>query len=129
VNQLDPEVLATFQEEAAERLATMEDGLLLLEREGGQNPSTMREIFRDAHSLKAAANLLGFRGVELMAHQMENTFDLMRRGSLPVDDGLYTLLLGGVDALRALVGNPGAEPGVAVQDTLRALRALLIRHG
>lgn len=123
MNFLDAEVVATFQEEAAERLTSIENGLLSLEKKQTLDAELMRQVFRDAHSLKAAANLLGFQAIDLLAHQMESTMDRLMRGNITASGTLYSLLLSGVDSLRDLTQEPDADPS-QVSDLIAELRAL-----
>lgn len=104
----DTEVLATFAEESAERLQGLEAGLLELERTlGSPSPDLLDAVFRDAHSVKAGANLLGLRGLERAAHSLENVLDRMRKGHLALNEDVISALLEGVDLLRDLLGDTG----------------------
>lgn len=116
----DAEVLATFAEEAAERLQGLEDGLLALEKALDAPPGgLLDEMFRHAHSVKAGAGLLGLRGVERAAHTLENVLDLLRKGTLDATDDVVTALLDGVDLLRDLLGE-----GADAQELSRKLSVL-----
>lgn len=118
----DPEVVATFQEESAERLASVESGLLNLEKNSGaMDPELLRQVFRDAHSLKAAANLLGFTSIERLAHRMENTLDMLRNGRLTPGGSLFSALLEGVDGLREMTRAPGGPAPTFIDACLRRL--------
>lgn len=97
-------VLQVFTEETAERLASIEAGLLKLEADGNQvEDSVVHGIFRDAHSVKAGANLLKLENVENLAHKLENILEMVRKGQLVPDDQTITILLETVDKLRELM--------------------------
>ena len=118
----DPEVLAAFAEEASERLGALEAGLLELERSPGQpQGDRLNAVFRDAHSIKAGANLLHLQSLETAAHRLENVLDSLRKGQLAPREDVTQALLDGVDLLRELLGSTGA-PGPA--DTLQRLAVL-----
>lgn len=109
----DQEVLETFAEEAGARLLAMEQGLLALEHARLAPPEgLLDELFRNAHSVKAGAGLLGLRGLERAAHSLENVLDHLRTGRLAATDDVVTALLQGVDLLRDLMGDGGDPRGM-----------------
>jgi len=120
----DPEVLAAFAEESEQRLAELEKGLLTLERAPqSPPPDLLNAVFRDAHSVKAGAGLLGLRHVEKAAHRLENVLDLLRSGRLSAEPEVCQALLDGVDLLReTLQSSASASP--ETDSRLAALKAL-----
>src|SRR5258707_7728461 len=104
-----------YRTEAAENLATMEQSLLLLERENRASPEHVREALRAAHTLKGNSAMLGFEIVTQTAHTLEDRFEQMMSGALPFTTDLVTQLLEAVDGLRtqvqvALEGSQAADP-------------------
>jgi chemotaxis protein histidine kinase CheA len=104
----DPELLATFRAEVEERLASLQAGLLTLE--GSGNPKkAVGSLFRDAHTVKGSARMLGLSGVLHVSHSMEDLLGALRDGRFAVRRDLVDLLLASCDAIgRAL---PGGELG------------------
>ncbi|MBI5520774.1 MAG: Hpt domain-containing protein [Desulfovibrio sp.] len=103
----DPEVLAAFAEESAGRMTSLENGLLALERDpANPAPDLLNSVFRDAHSVKAGANLLGLRPVETAAHRLENVLDRLRSGRMAPGPDVCQALLDGVDLLRDVLERP-----------------------
>ncbi|MCW2681752.1 MAG: cheA [Frankiales bacterium] len=102
----DPELLATFRAEVEERLASLQAGLLTLEDHG--NPKkVVGSLFRDAHTVKGSARMLGLQGVLHVSHSMEDLLGALRDGRFAVRRDLVDLLLASCDAIgRAL---PGGE--------------------
>ncbi len=102
----DPELLATFRAEVEERLASLQAGLLTLEGHG--NPKkVVGSLFRDAHTVKGSARMLGLQGVLHVSHSMEDLLGALRDGRFAVRRDLVDLLLASCDAIgRAL---PGGE--------------------
>jgi chemotaxis protein histidine kinase CheA len=102
----DPELLATFRAEVEERLASLQAGLLTLEGHG--NPKkVVGGLFRDAHTVKGSARMLGLQGVLHVSHSMEDLLGALRDGRFAVRRDLVDLLLASCDAIaRAL---PGGE--------------------
>jgi two-component system chemotaxis sensor kinase CheA len=98
VSEPAPEILALAREEAGESLARIESSLLALES-GTPEPDTLDALFRDAHSIKGAASMVGMSDVAAIAHAMEDRLERCRHhGELPVE--LVEPLLAAADAVR-----------------------------
>ncbi|WP_419784803.1 Hpt domain-containing protein [Pseudodesulfovibrio sp.] len=98
-------VLEVFLEETVERLDSVESGLLRLENGTGDSATLINSIFRDAHSVKAGANLLKLANIETLAHKLENILEMIRRGEIQVTEMIITASLESIDKLRELLGN------------------------
>lgn len=121
----DPEVLAAFAEESAVRIGSLERGLLALERDpASASADLLHSVFRDAHSVKAGANLLGLRQVEVAAHRLENVLDMLRSGRLAAGPEVCQALLDGVDLLREILDAPAAPRALDADQRLAALTGL-----
>lgn len=117
------DVLTVFVEESRERLASIERGLLVLEKNCRDVDEAMiHGIFREAHSIKAGANLLHLRNIEDLAHKLENILERMRRRELTPTGRIISILLEGLDAMREMVED--VEAG-----EVRDVSALLERLG
>ena len=102
----DPELLTTFRAEVEERLASLQAGLLILEHHASPK-QVVAGLFRDAHTVKGSARMLGLSGVLRVSHAMEDLLGALRDGRFPVRRDLVDLLLAAGDAIgRAL---PGGE--------------------
>lgn len=100
---MDSEVLSTFLAESEDRLADIESGILVLESYGEEiDEELIHSIFRDAHSIKAGANLLGLENIERLAHGLENVLVLIREGRLIPDKTVASLLLEALDTINEL---------------------------
>ncbi len=127
--ETDPEVLAAFVEEASERIVALESGLLELERTANApQADLLNAIFRDAHSIKAGANLLHFSTLEIAAHRLENVLDSLRKGQLSARVDVTQALFDGVDLLRELLNSPGAPAPADYQACLAKLGELAKQH-
>jgi two-component system chemotaxis sensor kinase CheA len=105
---IDRELLVqTFLAEAEETFGRMEQALVALEARPGDE-EILHALFRDAHTLKGGAALVGFDGVRDLAHDLEDVLERLRVRSLGVTDALVTLLLRSVDVLRQAVGAAAA---------------------
>jgi two-component system, chemotaxis family, sensor kinase CheA len=93
---------AMFAEEAEGRLATLSELLLELERNGGDQ-ELLSSVFREAHTLKGAAAVVGLADVLRVAHAMEEILEGLRRGDASATPELVDALLGAVDGMREMV--------------------------
>src|SRR4051812_13298472 len=117
----DPELLATFRAEVEERVASLSAGLLQLE----SHPSPRQVIgglFRDAHTVKGSARVLGLDGVLQGAHPCEGPLGGLGDGRLTVRRDLIDLLLAACDGITSAM--PGIEDPVPDEHLLALAAAL-----
>ncbi|MBX6372142.1 MAG: hybrid sensor histidine kinase/response regulator [Acidothermus sp.] len=117
----DPELLATFRAEVEDRLASLSAGLLQLEA-GNTSRQLLAGLFRDAHTVKGSARMMGLTAVLETAHAAEDLLGALRDGRFAVRRDLIDLLLATVDGIgRAIPG----DPSPVGDDHLEALRSAL----
>jgi len=122
VPDADAELLQLFQDETTQRLDAMDTALLAAET-GDVPPDTIDALFRNAHTIKGAAGILGFSDIAALAHAVEEILALARsRGAF--HPALAAPLLRATAALRARVDG-AAEPFDALIGELKASRAAL----
>ncbi|GAC1592795.1 MAG: hybrid sensor histidine kinase/response regulator [Acidimicrobiales bacterium] len=115
----DDELLGIFAEEASGRLQRLATGLLRLE--SGLDPALVDELFREAHTIKGGAAVVGLPDVGAVAHVMEDLLHGLREGLRPATSELVDTLLEGVDGLRAIItGLPSHTEGDDDAGMLRA---------
>jgi two-component system, chemotaxis family, sensor kinase CheA len=93
-----------FTGEAEELLDTLSRDLIELEGQG-QNvrPELVNKIFRNVHSLKGLAGMLGFSEISELSHNLEDMLDKLRMGKIEITRDLIDLLYDSVDSLNRLV--------------------------
>ncbi|MCK9381779.1 MAG: response regulator [Sulfuritalea sp.] len=79
----DPELFRLFKAESEEHLARLDDGLLRLEKTPADQ-ALLEELFRESHSLKGAARMLGLARIETAAHGLESILNAARKGEAPL---------------------------------------------
>lgn len=97
------QVANVFFEEANELLDNLEGYLLTLETEP-ENQEVISAVFRAMHTIKGSSGMFGFDEISKFTHKMENTFDMVRNGVVPVTPQLINLTLQARDHIRSLLG-------------------------
>src|SRR5438270_682918 len=105
----DPELLATFRAEVEERVASLQAGLLALETHPSPR-QVMASLFRDAHTVKGSARMLGLAGVLQVAHRCEDVLGALRDGRFVVRRDIIDVLLASCDGMISAL--PGVEDPV-----------------
>jgi two-component system, chemotaxis family, sensor kinase CheA len=111
-----------FRDEARQRLDQMDTELLAIES-GDADADAVGSLFRNAHTIKGAAGMLGFDDIRALAHAAEDVLEQIREtGVFPPD--LAAPLLRATAALRAMVSGSEEPIGDLLSD-LAAARAAL----
>jgi two-component system chemotaxis sensor kinase CheA len=93
-----------FTSEAEELLDTLSRDLVDFEAQGkGVRPELVNKIFREVHSLKGLAGMLGFGDISELSHSLEDMLDRLRMGKVEITKDLIDLLYDAVDGLNRLV--------------------------
>ena len=93
-----------FTSEAEELLDTLSRDLVEFEAQGKNvRPEVVNKIFREVHSLKGLAGMLGFVEIAELSHNLEDMLDKLRMGKIPIAKDLIDLLYDSVDGLNRLV--------------------------
>ncbi|MDQ6825400.1 MAG: response regulator [Candidatus Eremiobacteraeota bacterium] len=117
------ELKSVFKAECEEHLAALDTLLLKLEQAPHHTP-TLQETFRRVHSIKGAARMVGYAGLELLAHTLEAILANARDGKQLLTPPLIAALFEGVDAIGDLLrSDTGRSEGEA------RVRAALERVG
>ena len=93
-----------FTGEAEELLDTLSRDLVEFESQGRDvRPEVINKIFREVHSLKGLAGMLGFGEISELAHSLEDMLDRLRMGKVEISKELIDLLYDSIDSLNRLV--------------------------
>jgi two-component system chemotaxis sensor kinase CheA len=101
----------------------MTSGLLALEAEPG-NPAPLDGVFREAHTLKGGAGLVGLKQVSHLSHRLEDLLEELRLGSRVATPRLTDSLLKAVDGLARLIA--GSLSGVEDEAEVAGIEAALL---
>ncbi|ACM18921.1 sensor histidine kinase CheA and response receiver CheY associated with MCPs of class 40H [Geotalea daltonii FRC-32] len=94
--------LSIFFKEGREHLDSLQKGLLALEKTP-DDKVLLRELMRNAHTLKGSAKLVGLEEISAIGHRMEDLFEEIEKGQKRVDDQIIDILLKGADAISRLI--------------------------
>ncbi|MCF3932954.1 chemotaxis protein CheA [Acuticoccus sp. M5D2P5] len=114
--EADPSAL--FRQEASELVASIEVGLLDLEKREGDS-ELIASVFRDLHTVKGSGAMFGFTEVAAFVHEFETAFDRLRRGEAAVNADVIAVSLKACDHIRGLLADPATAPaGKPILDAL-----------
>ena len=119
------EYLPMFLAEGREHLQELNLAIVRIE-EKPDDPETVDEIFRIAHSMKGMSATMGYAGMAALTHEMENVFELLRQRRGGLERAVIDVLFQCLDALEAAVdaiddtGAEAIEPDALIEH-LRAL--------
>lgn len=99
---MDEDLTQLFFDEASEQLDDLESQLSALSANPG-DAERLNSAFRAVHSVKGAANLVGFERIAAFAHRYESFLHKLRSKQLKADDAVVALLLRGRDILHDLI--------------------------
>jgi two-component system chemotaxis sensor kinase CheA len=120
--QSDADMMVDFQNNTGELMDNLDTTILRLEQEP-ENKEVIEEIFRAAHTLKGAAGMFGFRGLERVMHRTENLFDLIRKGKMVPNSDIIDVVFQAMDVMKTLLGavKTGKPSGVETAPIVTAL--------
>ena len=98
------EILNIFREETEEIIQKLNNNLLQLEN-SPNDKERLVFMFRDAHSLKGAARMIGFNNIQRLAHKIEDVLGLAKENKLQIDREISDVLYKATDLLSFLIEN------------------------
>ncbi|EKD27896.1 MAG: hypothetical protein ACD_79C00504G0002 [uncultured bacterium] len=98
------EFLSTFTDEARDHLQKMNEGLLALEKDP-DNSALLEEMFREGHTLKGAARMMGFDEIKDISHCIEDIFGAILNKNIHIDEELSTILFKSLDTIESILGD------------------------
>ncbi|MCD6365755.1 MAG: Hpt domain-containing protein, partial [Planctomycetes bacterium] len=102
LENVDPELLAGFIEEAREHIEAFSDGLMEMEK-GSRDSEVINSVFRGVHTIKGCARTLGCLDIGRLTHIGENVLDAIRADKLEPTSGILEMLFETSDLLVSLL--------------------------
>ena len=116
------ELKSMFRAECDDHLGAL-NGLLMALEHAPTDVDTLNETFRRMHSVKGAARMVGYAGIEAVAHGLEAVLANARDGSHPLTKATVGLVFSATDTIRDLMAS-GAGTSVDEQP-VREMLALV----
>jgi len=111
----DTKLRELFKAESEEHLQHLDDALLRLEKTPADQ-TLLEEAFREAHSLKGAARMLGLTSIQTPAHRLEDELNAARHGAQPLDAEMLARMTVDLVEIRRLALEAVTEGGANVRD-------------
>lgn len=99
--------LARFIEESREHLNKLNNGLLSLEK-NPDDPETMNDIFRSAHTIKGSSRMMKLTSIAEMAHKLEDTLDALKGKKIQLSKDVSSLLFRTIDIIADMIDQTAA---------------------
>jgi len=96
------EILNIFQQEGSEILEAMDKNLLALEQKPA-NLDAALHLFRDAHSLKGSARMLGFNNIQNIAHKIEDVLGLIKEKKLVMNSKIAGVISKALECISEMI--------------------------
>lgn len=103
--QIRQQLIDSFKTEQQEHIQKINAGLLALEKKppAAEQQAILKEIFREAHSLKGAARAVGLTAIESLGHALESLLLSAKEGRLTFAPELFDLLYQTLDAIELVM--------------------------
>ncbi len=115
-----------FVEESRDLLRQMEDALLLLEGNPGDEEA-INGLFRAAHTIKGSAGLFDYHAIVGFTHVVESVLDRVRSKDMELSAELMSILLPACDHIGVLLEQAGGADAVLDAETTATGNALVER--
>jgi len=121
---LDDEVAGEYLAECCEHLATVETGLLAMEKGGSATDDELvHRVFRAMHSVKGGAGFFDLVKIGQLAHRAEDLLALIRSHDLAPTPARVHVLLRATDKLREMIQDPLHSNQAEIAALIEALAA------
>ncbi len=112
-----------FRQEADERLAEMEEVILIIEN-SPDDIDAINRLFRAAHTIKGSGAMYGFEEMANFTHHLESILEKVRDREVPVSKPLIDQVLAARDQIIAMLAVSNGGPPVNAAVTKRIVAAL-----
>ncbi|BCR21168.1 Chemotaxis protein CheA [Borrelia miyamotoi] len=104
----------SFKEESVENISDIEQALLNIEFESGEE--VINSIFRNFHTIKGSAGMFGFNLTASLVHEIETVLDPIKGGFDVFNQNTVDASLMAVDFIRELIEGDEAIDEIAYKD-------------
>lgn len=97
------EIVQVFESEIQDNISNINNLLLILEKDNN-DPYAVQELFREAHSIKGAARMVGFSDIQNLAHSFENVMTLKKNNEIEITPTIVETLFSAIDYMEITIG-------------------------
>ncbi len=97
-----------YIEETNDLLTDIENSLMQINN-GHDNPEVVARVFRSLHTIKGSSGMFGYIEISSFVHDLETTFDNIRKGKLKLSRGIIDLTLKAQDCIHNLLLQKDSE--------------------
>ncbi len=94
--------IAIFKAETEEHLTKLNNGLVTLEKHP-ENLELIKELNREAHTIKGSARVFGYLEIQGIAHKIEDIFDNVAQKKLTLNSIISDKIFKSLDCIRAIL--------------------------
>jgi two-component system chemotaxis sensor kinase CheA len=109
------EILTIYKAESEEHLQKLNECLLLMEKDP-KGMDLLDEVFREAHSLKGSARMIGFQAVERVAHSLEDLFAAVRKQEVALQAAAFDAIFESLDTIQRVTEKWLEDPEAEMED-------------
>ncbi len=122
---------ARFAAEAVEHLAKMNEAILALEKNAGDQ-EMIKLVFRSAHTIKGSSRMLGLSHIGELAHKLEDALEALKNGK--AGTGFFDVVFRALDMISAMVeqvkaGQENTQDTTGLLDELQRVSDGLVADG
>lgn len=124
--EIQRQLMATFQAELKEHLGMLNKGLLALEQgvPAQEQEALLADMFRAAHSLKGAAAAVNLGDIQTIAHRLEDVLAAIRRKEVLPSPQVVDRLFPALDAISEAMAAHKRGEGLPAEEKDRLLARL-----
>jgi two-component system chemotaxis sensor kinase CheA len=96
------EILNIFREESEEHIQSINQNLLKLEKNSADS-GVIAELFREAHSIKGSARMIGLNDIQNLAHHLEDIIGYAKDRTIKITPEIIDVLCRTVDCISSII--------------------------
>ncbi|MFQ5680886.1 MAG: response regulator [Candidatus Omnitrophota bacterium] len=94
--------IAIFKGETEERLVNIDKGLVKLEKDPNKL-EIIKELNREAHTIKGSARIFGYGHIQEISHSIEDVFAVLQKKELAFNSEVANKIFRGLDSIRNIL--------------------------
>ncbi|MFQ5901132.1 MAG: response regulator [Thermodesulfobacteriota bacterium] len=114
--------IAIFKAETEDHLTKLNTGIVALEKKP-DDLELVKELNREAHTMKGSARAMGYNDIEEVAHRIEDIFDGISQGKMVFYPSTADKIFSGLDIIKVIIEKiaKGEEADTDIADVCKEL--------